>query len=39
VADLLFRDGEADEALIISVEQKMVTGEKDRAIAILVKGV
>lgn len=39
VADLLFRDGEADEALIISIEQKMVTGEKDRAIAILVKGV
>ena len=38
VASLLVRDGDADEALIISIEQKMVTGEKDRAIAQLVRG-
>jgi 3-oxoacyl-[acyl-carrier-protein] synthase III len=38
VADLLVRDGDADEALIISVEQKVVAGGKDRASALLVTG-
>lgn len=39
LASLIVRDGDADEALIISIEQKMVTGEKDRATAQLVKGI
>ncbi|WP_020519785.1 beta-ketoacyl synthase chain length factor [Catelliglobosispora koreensis] len=38
VADLLIRDGDADEALIISVEQAMVPGGTGNAIAVLVKG-
>lgn len=38
LADLLIRDGDADEALIISVEQAMTEGERDRAVAVLVKG-
>ena len=39
VARLLVRDGDADEALIISIEQKLVTGEMDRASAQLVRGI
>jgi hypothetical protein len=38
-ASLFLRDGDADEALIISIEQKMVTGEVDRATAQLVRGI
>jgi len=38
VASLLVRDGDADEALIISVEQELVAGEKGRATALLVRG-
>jgi 3-oxoacyl-(acyl-carrier-protein) synthase len=38
VASLLLRDGDAEEALVISVEQGIATGEKGRATALLVKG-
>jgi hypothetical protein len=38
VADLLFQDGDADQALIISVEQAKTDGERDSARAVLVKG-
>jgi len=38
VADLLFRDGDANQALIISVEQAQAEGERDTARAVLVKG-
>jgi hypothetical protein len=38
VADLLFQDGDANEALIISVEQAKTDGERDCARAVLVKG-
>jgi hypothetical protein len=38
VADLLFHDGDANQALIISVEQAKSEGERDTARAVLVKG-
>ncbi|GIH06768.1 hypothetical protein Rhe02_48350 [Rhizocola hellebori] len=38
VADLLFLDGDAHQALIISVEQATSVGERDTARAVLVKG-
>jgi 3-oxoacyl-(acyl-carrier-protein) synthase len=39
LASLFLRDGDADEALIISIEQKLATGEMDRATAQLVRGI
>jgi 3-oxoacyl-(acyl-carrier-protein) synthase len=38
VAELLFLDGDANQALIISVEQAKTESERDTARAVLVKG-
>ncbi len=38
VAELVIRDGDANQALIISVEQAKAEGERDTAVAVLVKG-
>jgi hypothetical protein len=36
-AFLLIRDGDADEALVVHVEQAMAAGERDQALAVLVR--